>query len=145
MNMWTKKGGVVVCFVAGIVSMFRGKVFHQVSRDHGNGVSDAHAMNQYGKWKIVDSNDPLVATLPYPRIVDISPGKFKIGSTVFGSFDMDASSCLVYMCLYNMRFLKKTYKIVPIHTDRMALFGTGSHKSIYYYLERANKLFHEKR
>lgn len=151
MKMWTKKGGVVVCFVAGIVSsMFRGKFFHHQAsssssssssqdQDYGNGACHAHAMNQYGKWKIMDSNDPLVATLPCPRIVDLSPGKFNIGSTVFGSFEMDSSSkdpCIVYMCLYNMRFLKKTYKIVPIHTNRMALFGTGPRASIYYYLER---------
>lgn len=155
MQMWTKKGGVVVCFVAGIVSMFRGKF---VGKHHGHDggpchaythtqeYADAHVMNQYGKWKIMDSNDPLVATLPWPRIVDLSPGKFKIGSTVFGSFEMDSSSndpCLVKMCMYNMRFLKKTYKIVPIHTDRMALFGTGSRASIYYYLERVKDRRHD--
>lgn len=138
--MWTKKGGVVMCFVAGIVSMFRGKFSHPTSLSTSSSYYHAsHAMNQYGRWKIVDSNDPLVATLSCPRIVDISPGKFQIGKTIFGSFEMDPSSkdpCIVNMCMYNMRFLKKTYKIVPIHMDRMALFGTGSRSSIYYYLER---------
>ena len=134
---------MVDCFVAGMVSVFRGKLCSFSQSSAASAASAALqgvcAMNQYGKWRIVESNDPLVASLPEPRIVDLSPGKFKIGSTVFGSFQMDmARPGTVSMKLYNIGFLKKTYTLVPIHTNRMALFGTGSQESIFYYLERFN-------
>jgi hypothetical protein len=92
----------------------------------------------------VQSNDPLVQTLAHPRVVDITPGKFRIGAVVFGSFELvvvDASpksGMHVAMSMYNLRLLRRTYKIVPMNTDRMALFGTGRRNDIFYVLQRLN-------
>lgn len=144
--MWPKKSAVF-CFVAGILSVFQGKIrsfsfspLQHLSR-HGT-CEAAHVMNQYGSWKILQSNDPLVSTLPSPCIVELSPGKFKIGNTVFGSFQFetnppyDKGGIYVSMSMFNIGILKKVYNLVPMNTDRMALFGTGSRAKTYYLLER---------
>lgn len=99
------------------------------------------AVNQFGRWEIAESNDPLVATLPSPRIVDIYPGGFRIGKAIFGGFDMEPSpaACggiFVSMTLFHLKWMRRTYALDAVHPDRIALFGTGRHASTYYILRR---------
>lgn len=97
-------------------------------------------MNQYGRWSIVHSNDPKVRLLPPPVIVEISPGSFRIGGAVHGSFHVDTTQKGVYVSMspFSLPMLRETYNVVPLDPERMALFGTGRHQSRYYILERSN-------
>lgn len=143
------KKGAFVCLMAGICTLLHGKIRTCFPHSPPPFVARSHVMNHYGNWEVVQSNDPLVQQLPTPCIVEITPGKFRIGRKVFGGFRLESvspSDCsseavlgggiLVSMTMYNIGFLKKMYSLVPMDPDRMALFGTGSHKSIYYILQR---------
>lgn len=109
-------------------------------------VAGARAFQQYGHWEILQSNDPLVDSLAPPRIVQITPGKFRIGALVFGSFEFvheddgstpAASGVHVQMSLYNLRMLRRVYRVVPTGTDRMAFFGADhDNHDIMYLLQR---------
>lgn len=154
------KKSAFVCIMAGIFTLLHGKIrtcyHHHVGKSTSSPfvAARAHAMNHYGSWEVVQSNDPLVQQLPKPRIVVITPGKFRIGRNVFGGFRVESppsssssspdcseaggGGILVSMTMYNIGFLKKMYSLVPMDPDRMALFGTGSHKSIFYILQRLN-------
>lgn len=105
-------------------------------------LDSSHAMNQYGRWSIVHSNDPKVRLLRPPVYVDISPGSFRIPGSVSGSFRIEPESAhkrgvFVSMCPFSLSLLRETYNLVALDPDRMALFGTGRHESRYYILERA--------
>jgi len=100
----------------------------------------ALAFQQYGRWEIVQSNDPLVASVPSPRIVHIAPGQFHIGTRIWGTFVLvdtpPTSGVHVAMDLYNLRMFRRTFKVELTDADRMALFGTGKDKGILYRMER---------
>lgn len=104
---------------------------------------DSHAMNQYGIWSIVRSNDPKVKLLRPPVFVEITPGSFRIPGSVSGSFRLEPElsaqkqGVFVSMCPFSIPMLRETYNVVPLDPDRMALYGTGRHESRYYILERA--------
>ncbi len=108
-------------------------------------LADSHAMNHYGKFEIVRSNDPKVNLLPAPVVVDIQPGRFNIlGAAVHGSFRFEPElssqrqGIFVSMTPFCIRLLRETYQMVPLATDRLGLFGQGRHKSRYYILERSS-------
>ena len=124
--------------VSGYLSFFQ--------HPHGTSafVASATAMNQNGRWEVIDSNDPLVNRLAHPRIVEILPSSFRIGKNIFGSFKIEPSppsgGIHVSMTMYGIRWLKKIYVLEPLEVDRMALFGTGSRASTYYILRRWTSL-----
>lgn len=134
--------GVLLCVAAaGYCSILLGSklmstAFLQIPR------AQSHAMNQYGKWEIMESNDPLVGHLPRPRIVEIRPGGFRIGKHIFGAFRLEPSSPNVFsMTMYNIPWLKRYYTLEPLTPDRMTLLSiTGSSspndKETFYVLHR---------
>lgn len=145
--MVSMQSNVLLCLATGFLSFLPGgeRLFPPSRSPLAHARPCAPAMNQYGRWEIVQSNDPLVQGLPPPRIVDIAPGRFSIPNKVFGGFRFEPSPSpednrvYVSMTMFNMRIFKKTYLLVPMDPDRMALFGTGSAKDIYYILERFRK------
>lgn len=103
-------------------------------------IAQEQVMNQYGDWRIVQTNDGLARGLPEPRIVTISPGKFKLGKLVHGKFQLESRNepgVFVSMSLFNLGFMKRTYQMCPMtDSSYMMLLGTGSQEGIYYMLHR---------
>lgn len=110
---------------------------------------DAHAMNQYGKWAIVRSNDPKVKLLPAPVVVEIRPGSFRIPGSVHGSFRFEPElssqkkGIFVSMSPFSIPMLRETYQMIPLEADRLGLFGQGRLATRYYILERLRDPIHD--
>lgn len=100
------------------------------------------AANQYGKWLIVQSNDPKVKLLTPPVVLVITPGSFEIPGKVKGSFEFEPkiskqnNGVYFSMSPFSLPFMKQTYNIVPLDPNKLALYGTGRHAARYYLLER---------
>jgi hypothetical protein len=133
----------LVRIVTAFLSLFPGKgVCVGVGDTSRRAIVDGHAMNQYGKWAIVRSNDPKVKLLPSPVVVEIHPGSFRIPGAVHGSFRFETDlsdqkkGIFVSMTPFSISLLRETYQMVPLEADRMGLFGQGRLSSRYYILER---------
>ena len=119
------------CITVGYLTLF--------SYKHGQPFSTT-STTPNGIWEVMESNDPLVDRLSHPRLVEIRPGRFRIGKAIFGNFAVEPSlpseGIRVSMTMYGVRWLKKVYILEPLGADRIALRGTGSRASVYYHLRR---------
>lgn len=103
------------------------------------------AMDPYGNWEVIDTNDTLVFRLKSPVIVNITPSGFSINKGIFGSFRVEPltlhskSGVYVSMCMFNLPLLKRVYLLEALEWNRIALFGTGALSSNYYILRRLHQ------
>ena len=151
--MFFGKKNALLCVVTGLVSAFmRGSTPPPSSPPPMPSAS--LAMNHFGKWRVVQSNDPLVERLPPPRVVTIEPGRFEVAGraakAIFGGFRVepahayrDAPGVVVSMAMWNVGLFRKLYTIVPLDPYRMCLseYRRGQDpsptgKGVYYLLER---------
>ena len=142
--MFFGKKNALLCIATGFLSVLHNRGITRCYSQQAQG--HAHAADPCGKWAIVQSNDPLVEALPGPRVVDIVPGSFRIGAKVFGSFDLlpdppkgEPKGVYVSMTMYNIGLFKRVYNMVPLDPHRLALFGVGKRRQVYYILERIVK------
>jgi hypothetical protein len=121
------------CITVGYLTVF----------NYTHGKTSSPAMTHDGVWEVMESNDPLVDRLSHPRLVEIRPGRFRIGKAIFGTFAVEPSlpseGIRVSMSMYGVRWLKKVYILEPLDVNRIALRGTGSRASVYYLLRRRKR------
>lgn len=97
----------------------------------------------YGRWKIIETNDPILSYYKEPVVVQVHPkGNFHVLGTphvrVWGSFQLldQDHGFAVDMAMWNMTILRKRYFILPLDPTHVHL-SPELRPTRYYILEKS--------